>query len=492
MATFGITVEEAATSLAVPIESSSGVQVAVGTAPINLTANPAAFVNTPVLTNNFPESVTKLGYTDNFKDHTLCQVMDISYRVFSVRPVIFINVLDPARHKEDVEAHEVPIIIGKAAIEVGDAAVQGILLATITVKSQDGGTTYVADVDYIAAFDDYGAVIISAIASGSIPTSATALLVNYSKLDPSAVTEADILGGYNAATGAYRGIECISRVYPLFNIVPNILLAPGWSHKPAVAMALLGKAEFLNGNLKCLAYIDIDSSTDGAPTYDTIKTWKDQNGYTDKWMYLLWPKAVIGEKVYYLSAVAAAVTAYSDTTNANIPAHSPSNNLLRITGAINEAGEEVALDSVQATYVNECGVGTAINIDGWRLWGNYTAAYPGSTDPKDFWLNFRRFFAWDANETVLTFSSKKDEPISTRLVQTIVNTKNIRANGLVAAGNLAAYRTVFDLADNPLTNILGGTIRLRLIFAPYPPAQEIIFTQEFDPNALYAEFGGGA
>jgi phage tail sheath protein FI len=256
-------------------------------------------------------------------------------------------------------------------------------------------------------------------------------------------------------------------------------------------MALLGKTENLNGSFKCVAYVDIDSSEDAAPTYDIVKAWKDANSYTDKWMYPLWPKAVIADRVYYLSALAAALTAQTDSGNNGVPALSPSNKGLRITGLVNEAGDEVTLDQTQANLVNDAGVATAVNIGGWKLWGNKTGAYPENRDPKDFWLNYRRLFAWDSNNTVLTFIGSIDQPISERLKQTVANTKNIQGNGYVAAGNLAAYRCDYIPDENPITDIISGIVKFHLSISPYPPAETIIFTQEFDPAALDAALNGG-
>jgi len=491
--THGVIVTEIPTTLLAPIQSDSAIQVAVGTAPVNLATS--LNVNVPVLANSYAEAVEKLGWSDDFENYTLCQVMSASFQIFNVMPVVFINVLNPAIHNETVAESLHVVTNGQVMItvEVDDEfqGVPGVLIDKIKVKDQEGTTTYDADKDYITAFNDDGFAVVSIVEGGSIPAGTTHLTIGYTKLAPEMVTSSDILGGYNAATGIYKGIECIAQVYPRLGILPGILTAPGWSHIPEVAMALVGKTENLNGSFKCLTYVDIDSSKGAAPTYDTVKAWKDKHSYTDRWMYPLWPKAIIGNQTYYLSALAAALTAQTDISNAGVPALSPSNKNLRITGLINEEGDAIYLDQTQANFVNGGGVATAVNIGGWKLWGNHTAAFPENTDPKDFWLNFRRLFAWDANNTVLTFLGFVDQPISNRLIQTVVNTKNLQGNGYVAAGNLAAYRCEYIPAENPLTSIISGTVTFHLYISPYPPAQTIIFKQEFDPYALESALSGG-
>lgn len=68
--------------------------------------------------------------------------------------------------------------------------------------------------------------------------------------------------------------------------------------------------------------------------------------------------------------------------------------------------KEVLLDQLQANVVNSFGVSTAINNNGWRTWGNRTAAYPANTDPKDMWFCCRRFFSWWGNSFILTYAQK--------------------------------------------------------------------------------------
>lgn len=68
----GIEAEEKKTTYERPLATSYGVQVVVGTAPVNLIKNPKEAVNCPVMVQSFEEAVKKLGYTDDWS-YTLCQ-----------------------------------------------------------------------------------------------------------------------------------------------------------------------------------------------------------------------------------------------------------------------------------------------------------------------------------------------------------------------------------------------------------------------------------
>ena len=200
--------------------------------------------------------------------------------------------------------------------------------------------------------------------------------------------------------------------------------------------------------------------------------------------YAVWPCAKVGEVVYSGSALAAALTAYTDAVNADTPNVSPSNKTLAISAACLADGTEVVLDQEQANTVNGFGVATFLNMSGFRLWGNNTAAYPSTTDPKDRWFSVRRFLSWAANSFILTYFSKVDSPANKRLIEAIVDSENVRGNGFVARGVCARYEVIYDEAENTTADLLDGKITFHQYITPYTPAEDIEDVIEFDPDAL--------
>ena len=252
----GIRIEEQATSIVAPITGSAGLQVVIGTAPINLAKDPYSVTNVPLIAYSFSEATSQLGYSDDFKKFTLCQSMDASFRIFNVAPIIFINVLDPKKHKKDNTEASVNVVAKQVKLEE-----DGILLDTLVVK--DGATTLTKNEDYITSFTDDGKVLVSLI-EGSSHAGASALTVKSTSIDPSAVKAKDIIGGYDAATDKESGLELIRQVYPRFNMTPGLLLAPGWSQIPEVGIVLGSKCSEINGVFSCECVLDLDSSSTGA------------------------------------------------------------------------------------------------------------------------------------------------------------------------------------------------------------------------------------
>lgn len=481
----GITITENPTSVTPPVTTSAGVQVVIGTAPVNLIADPASAVNKPILANNWDEAVNQLGYSDDFDKYTLCQSMFASFQLLGVAPVVFINVLDPAVHKESVAEAPYPLVKGNCLIDD-----TGILLNSVIVKSNDGVTTYENDVDYTLAFNEDGKPIISVTTATTIPTNTTSLKAAFDKLDPSKVTKADIIGGYDADNNKSSGAELIRQVFPMFGLIPGIILAPGWSHIPDVGLILTAKSENINGNFNCENVLDIDSGV--VKKYQDVEAWKDTNSYTDKRSTILWPKVKVGEKILFYSAIMAAIMAYTDSQNDDVPFVSPSNKSIPITGTVLADGTDVYLDQLQANYLNGIGVVTALNWNGWRTWGNNTAAYPGTSDPKDRFIAIRRVFDWWGNTFIQTFFDKVDDPTNYRLIESVVDSENLRANGYQAKEQIAGASIEFREDLNPLSNILDGKITFIQKIAAFPPAEKIENVLEFDPNMLSSAINGGA
>jgi len=472
----GIGVQEGATAISVPIIADSAIPVVIGCAPINLLENPAGAVNTPILANSPAEAMELLGYDDNFASFGLCGMMYVTNNVLCTSPVVYINALDPARHVKTITENALAVTDGEAVY----TANKGILLNTVVLKS--GDETLAKDTDYTLGFDASGYLVITILSTSTYASAAT-LKLTASAIDPSAVTATDIIGSVNATTGAETGLEVIRQVYPKLGIIPGQLLAPNYSEDTNVAIALSAKAQNINGCFRAMALVDL--STTAAPTYTAVKTAKEAAGLSSPFCEVLWPRVQIGAYTLPFSTVMAALMEYTDANNANVPYKSPSNKLPSITGTVLADGTEVYLDQDQANTVNSFGVVTALNINGWRTWGNYTAAYPSSTDAKDIWIAVRRMFNWQANTFILSYFDKVDDPMNRRLIDTVIDSENIRC-AAYAPEYWAGARIEYLEDDNPITEILSGHVTFRQHIAPYTPAQWINNVLDYDLSTLQA------
>lgn len=477
----GISVKEQATSISTPIKGESALQVVFGTAPVNMLPNPYGAVNKLIIAYSIEEAISNLGYSNDYEKYTLCQSIDANFRIFGVAPVIFCNVLDPAKHTTDQEEVDCDINAGQAVLKV-----KGMLLDKLVVKL--GENTLSTD-DYIANFDDDGNVVVTLTESGQGKISSGKIKIGGMKIDPSAVTTEDIIGGLNVVTGKETGLELVRQVYPKFGMTPGLILAPGWSHNAVVAAALAAKSNEINGVFTCESIIDI--STENASKYTDVKAEKEAIACISKHAIPCWPMVKANGAIFYYSAIIAALIAKTDAENDDVPYLSPSNLELPISGAVTANGEEVVLDQNQANTLNGIGVVTAINCNGWRTWGNNTACYPSNTDPKDRWIACRRFFSWYGNNFIKNYFNRVDNPANYRLIEALVDDENVNGNSLVSQGKAAGIRIEFNADENSVEQILDGKIKFHQYLAPYTPSEYIENTLEFDPNMLESALSGG-
>lgn len=473
----GFNLTEATTSVSAPVQVSSGLQVIVGTAPVNQLADPEAAVNTPLYLSTYKEAVAAVGWSDDFAKYTLCEAISANFQVMGTAPIVVINVLDPGKHTTPLDATTVQVNDGVAQIDK-----TGLLLKKLVVKKDT--TALTEGTDYIATFNDDGTVNIALLDDGK-GKDATTLSVSGSILDPTKVTAADIVGGVSAATGEETGLEVVRQVYPKLSKAPGILLAPRFSKNAQVCAALQAKCRKINGLFNAVCFIDLDCSADGAQKYTDVAEQKTKQTATSREAYAMWLYVKVGETVYSGSSMAAAATVYNDSQNGDRPVASPSNVTIPISAACLEDGTEVLMDQEQGTFLNDLGIATFIRSGtDFVIWGNETAAYPKNTDPKDMFLCIRRFFNYAWTSFVLDNMSKLDKPMNPKRLQSIIDSENMKGSKYVSEEACASYRMVADTEKNTAAELVAGHYHFYLYCTPFPPLKQVNVTMEYEASSL--------
>lgn len=468
MATYkhGVYVSEVPTKVIPPVRVDCGLPVVIGTAPINMTKEGLA-VNTPKLIQNYEDAVKFFGYSDDFENYTLSEFIYSQFVLYGIGPVVLINVLDKEKHKKAGKVKDLAIENGKGKIDE-----KGILPESLVIKSQD--KTFKLGEDYTILFEKE---IVEVVGVSEAFKDAT-YTITYNVLDPGMITKADIIGGVDVNTGKRQGLELVEEVYPRFGLVPGLILAPGYSQNSDVAAIMKSKANSVGGLFRAMALCDADADL----LKDELTPFKNKNNVTDKSQVLCYPKLGLGDKEFNFSTHLAGVINRTDYDNDSIPYVSPSNKTLQIDKTLIK-DEEVILSLDDANYLNSQGVMTAHNFNnGWKAWGNRTAAYPGITDIKDSFIPIRRMFDWVGNTLILTFWQKIDNPMNKRLIETVVDSANLWLNGLTAQGVLLGARVEVLKDENPITDLMDGIIKFHVYMTPPSPAREIDFIQEIDVN----------
>lgn len=488
----GVKVSEVPTSILPPVEVSAGIPFIVGTAPVNMTDT--SNINKPVLCYSYDEAVAAFGYvppkmdaTSGLKkfEYSISEFIHSQFALFGVAPVIIVNVLDPSVHK--VTANTMSVTLD---VKTGSATIEetGILLDSISLAGES--TTYVKDTDFVLAFDDDGNLVITSKTGEDgdfLCQVGVTLTFSAEKIDPTQVTDDDVVGGVSA-DGSKRGLELINECFARFRLVPGIVLAPGFSSDATVAAVMAAKCANINEVFRAICLIDVPTNV--VTQYSDVAFWKNSNNVVDPCQVVCWPKLALDDVVYHQSTQLAALMGQVDGNNDDVPYVSPSNKNYQMTSAVIDNGKEIWLGLDTASYLNGQGVVTAINFnDGWKCWGNRTAAYPGTTDVKDTFIAIRRMFCWIGNTFILTYWQRLDYPLNRRQIDTILTSAGVWLNGLAARQYILGGRIEFLGTENPTIDLMEGISKFHVFVTPPSPNREIEFILEYDPEYIQTLFG---
>ena len=194
----GVTIDEVPTGVKPPVSISAGLPVYFGTAPIN--SVDLTNVNKPKLCETLADFVTQFGpLSSDFASWTLHEAATAHFSVYSVAPIVCINVLDPnnAYHVGILTGEANVLVNGSVQLEIYGASgpLLGILQSTVVVRK--GSTLMTLGVDYTLAFDANGYLVVTIVVGGRLGASDT-ILVDFHYLQPSGVTANDVIGAPGA------------------------------------------------------------------------------------------------------------------------------------------------------------------------------------------------------------------------------------------------------------------------------------------------------
>ncbi|MCM1245915.1 MAG: phage tail sheath family protein [Roseburia sp.] len=475
----GVRTIENPTSMSAPARGTSGLQVIIGTAPVHTCEDYEELVNKPILIEDWDGAMETLGYSEDWVKYTLCQSMYACFKIYNISPVIFVNVLDPAEHAKNMKP------VNWEAGSEKECTLENPDVVRNSIEVKDGESKLVLNEDYVVTVEGDGRLTLTLLAeSGHYSAESLTITGKEISFDSGEMKHA-VVGGYSAEEGINKGISCVNDVFPNHQVTPGLILAPGWSQYPEVSTALQAAAVNINGEFSANAVIDIDCSSKGARKCEDFQKAKEAQYVVDENAIAVWPKVRSDGKDFYYSAVYAAGISYIDASNKDVPNLSPSNKSALIDAVVLEDGKEVRIDKQRANnYVNAFGGVTAINYSGWKFWGNNTARYPDTKDPKDRWICARRFFNYYKNRLILTTAKRVDDLGDFRRIQAVCDDENVWFNAMQSQLFIAGGSVSYDPEDNPVENIIDGSIRYEVKLATYLPMEDILFEIEFDPEIL--------
>lgn len=473
---FGVRATEQKTAGSAVVTAQTGV-MAFGTAPVHQTGGK---VNEVVRVSNYQEAVEAFGWSEDWEKYTLCEVIHSHFKLYGVGPLLLVNVLDPDKHKGESKEETLPVSNGQ--IRLSGDTIEG----SITVQQE--AEVYEKGQDYDVFYQD-GECVIEILTGGKIQANVESLVVGHCEVDFQLKDmKSAVIGGYDVKKGESSGIELADQAYFKTKVLPDILIAPGFSHEEEVAAVLAAKAKSLSMVFRSFALCDLPGET----YQETVKAKEEIGCFRAEKERVLWPMLKKDGKQYHYSTQLASLMALLAANNGGIPVEPASNKVLQADAAVLKDGTEVNLDLNQANYLRGQGITTALSfINGFTAWGEYCACVPQNSDPKDRFCSGARMVNYVTNTIILSFWKRIDEAMTSRFASSIVDQINIWLNGLSnpSVGALLGARCELKSEENPEDDLAAGIIRPHIYLAVPGPAQVIDFIVEYDTSYVKSLLG---
>lgn len=440
------------------VVSAGSVPIFVIASAIHLATEPK--VNEAILCYSMDEIIKYFGYVDENTEFSLNRVVDVMVKAEGYAPIGIINILDPAKHKTDVLDKAVKLVNAEYTEEI-----QGVMLSTVVVK--EGTTVLVENTDYYKQYTSAGFIKITKVTGGAI--TGVDLKLSYSKVDSSKILPADVIGGRDLVTGKATGMELLDSFSTVFNVDIKSICIPKYSKDSAVKTLMGAKAV----QLDCISLPEIP---DDVYYLNAPQKKKDMNIFNPT-EYCTYGYGTLGEKLHELSIHTSALLCRVDKNNLGNPCESPSNKKLNVDGAcIVVGGIKIPLNlgKNEGNYLNQNGIATLINQNGFVLWGNQTAAYPGNVDPKDTTINWKRGMQFYRKAFEKSLASSIDGKVTKRFLDTVLNTWRQNFNAEAAKENIFYGEIICNPAKNTVGDLIVGTLTYSISLTFYSNAQAII------------------
>lgn len=442
-----------------------------------------AVVNKNIRCDSAADWELQVGYSSNWKvgsGYPICQLYDYAFIENNASPLVVSNVFEPFSMSTPKSLTNV-VPNTQLQIPIPDEVCYPSLVLT-----GQTGKVYAIGVDYSFTYDDTslktGTIQIYASSTAVTETDFT---VAFNVPNLSNITTDTIIGGVDI-NGNATGLENIQHCYTDTEIVPAMVVVPGYGTDPEVFSAANAQVQSISNNQFRAVYIcDIDTAA--VKYWTQIFAWKNSNNFVSAFAIAGWPRIALGEKQYDASVVYAVGQNVTAAQFGNVPYAVPSNkHNVGITGLVLADGTPVRMDLGTATSIENMGVFTAVNDTGWTLLGDFTTDYPLSTQIPQMWTNERFMFNFLGNVLSLSLKQFVDDPGNQRYLALIGETIQQYLNHLVAIQAANTARCMFDPAKNLVTDIEAGRYTYTVLWTPPTPIRTIIVEQSYDANGLAA------
>ncbi|WP_250466103.1 phage tail sheath protein [Caballeronia sp. GAFFF2] len=280
--------------------------------------------------------------------------------------------------------------------------------------------------------------------------------------------------GTVTSDGRYTGLKAFLAANAKLHVTPRIIGVPGLD-RPEVAAAMLPVAQSLRAMTYAFAW--------GCKTKEEVAAYRDQFGQRE--IMLLWPNFIAWDTDTKKNVEVPSV-AYALGLRAKIDeqigwhktlSNVAVNGVVGISADVSWGLQDPATD---AGYLNEKGVTTLINKDGFRFWGSRTC----SSDPLFAFENSTRTAQVLADSIAEAQMPVVDGPLHPSLPRDIIETINGKFRAWISQGYLIGGSAWFDPAPNTTDILKSGQSFIDYDYTPVPPLENLVLRQRITDRYL--------
>jgi phage tail sheath protein FI len=306
----------------------------------------------------------------------------------------------------------------------------------------------------------------AAIAGITAQTSANIVVVRVAEGANAAATIENVVGGVE--DGVYTGVHSFLVSKSRLGVAPRILIAPGFCTEEVVT-ELIPIAE----RLRAVIVADTPTTADD-DVVEFATTCASQR------VYAIYPQVVNTKNATVAaSSYVAGVIARTDKEQGFWC--SPSNRVVNgIVGLSKPVDFTLGDSACKANYLNENGIATIVNQDGYRLWGNRTT----SAEANYKFLCVRRTADIITDSILRAHLWAVDRNIVKNYLTDVVESVNAFLATLKSQGAILQGKCFANKELNTGANIAEGKVYFDFTFTPAYPAEQVTFRAYLDNSDI--------
>lgn len=282
-----------------------------------------------------------------------------------------------------------------------------------------------------------------------------------------AATTANVIGTVNAQ-GRYTGIQALLTAEQRVGLRPRLIGAPGLDTEDVtLETAIVAK------RLGAFTY----ASCHGCATISEALAYRKK--FSARELMLIWPDFTRFDTTLKTTAsaqtvaVALGLRASIDQSTgwhkviSNVP-------VAGVNGISADVFFDYLTEGTDADVLNEAGITTLINRNGFRFWGSRTC--DDGNYVFESYTRTAQMVAATIGEGVFEYS---DKAMHASLVRDLIESINAKLRDLVRQGYLLGARCWFDASLNDKSNVKVGKLKLSYDFTPVPPLEDLTLRKTF-------------